>query len=471
MVDSIDRVGKEKVNNKGLLMKIIKYKNCKNIEVLFSKSGNVVKGSYVQFTRGNLQDLSNRVGKTMINNQGLSMTISKYRKYSDIEVLFFESSNVVKGNYGQFKRRTLQDPEEMLSRIGKEGFNNSGQKMKIIKYTNADDIEVQFEESSEIVKAEYSQFKKGWLKDPSIMRNRLGKEKTNNAEQKMKIIKYTNSQSIEVLFLESGNTVRTTYGEFKKGSIADNINRIGLTSESNNCGKMEIIGYINAINIEVKFLNTGNTAKTSYSHFKKGVVNDLLAKTVYHTGFIGIGKYIPTINNKATKAYQIWYHMLVRCYGPHTRDKNPSYIDARICKEWHNYQNFAKWYEKNFYQIPNECMCLDKDLTKKGNKIYAPEFCNFVPNEINVLLTKRDSLRGDCPIGVCFHKASQKYTANLSVDGARRHLGSFLSKLNAFYCYKTEKEKHIKVIANRYKEWLPVEVYNYLMNYVVEITD
>jgi hypothetical protein len=47
-------------------------------------------------------------------------------------------------------------------------------------------------------------------------------------------------------------------------------------------------------------------------------------------------------------------------------------------------------------------MALDKDILYKGNKIYSPDTCVFVPQEINALFVKNDANRGDLPIGVFY---------------------------------------------------------------------
>ena len=31
----------------------------------------------------------------------------------------------------------------------------------------------------------------------------------------------------------------------------------------------------------------------------------------------------------------------------------------------------GKWISENYYEVPGEKMCLDKDILKKGNKIYT----------------------------------------------------------------------------------------------------
>ena len=52
-------------------------------------------------------------------------------------------------------------------------------------------------------------------------------------------------------------------------------------------------------------------------------------------------------------------------------------------------------------------MAIDKDILYKGNKIYCPEKCIFVPFSINSLFTKRQNRRGDYPIGVCKNNEGQ----------------------------------------------------------------
>lgn len=50
-------------------------------------------------------------------------------------------------------------------------------------------------------------------------------------------------------------------------------------------------------------------------------------------------------------------------------------------------------------------------------------------------------------------------------------MGTFRNEEDAFNAYKLEKEKHIKQLADYYKDTLETNVYNALYNYKVEITD
>lgn len=232
---------------------------------------------------------------------------------------------------------------------------------------------------------------------------------------------------------------------------------------------MIITNYRSSRDIDVYFPDSGHTTiNRGYSEFKKGVLKDLYAPTFLGIGYLGEGKYKSGDNRKR---HLTWCHILERCYNPKTQQKHPSYIGCTVTEEWHNFQNFAKWFDDNYYEIPNEIMCLDKDILIKGNKIYSPDTCVFVPNDINVLFTKTNRKRGDYPIGVSYHKKLNKYQANCNKDGELIYLGVHNTPLEAFSVYKKYKENLIKIVADKYKNYIPFKLYEALYDYKVEIDD
>ena len=76
--------------------------------------------------------------------------------------------------------------------------------------------------------------------------------------------------------------------------------------------------------------------------------------------------------------------MIQRCYKEYNTTKK-TYKDVFVCNEWLCYENFEKWFEDNYYVVNNEIMNLDKDILIKGNRIYSPETCCFVPRRLNIL--------------------------------------------------------------------------------------
>ena len=188
---------------------------------------------------------------------------------------------------------------------------------------------------------------------------------------------------------------------------------------------------------------------------------------------IGIVTCTTKIDGKFIKSYVKWYDMIHRCYSENSRYKNKSYKGCSVCKEWMYYSNFKKWYDENYYEVGREQMQLDKDILHKGNKIYSPDNCIFVPKNINILFTKRDSERGKYPIGVyCNGRKDKVCMARCSNgDGKSVFLGRYNTPEEAFYKYKEFKDKLIKEIADSYKYKIPKILYETLYSYEVKITD
>ena len=53
----------------------------------------------------------------------------------------------------------------MKNRVGEENINNQGEKMTIIAYRGAKDIDVQFEDGIIVYNRDYTNFKKGKIKN------------------------------------------------------------------------------------------------------------------------------------------------------------------------------------------------------------------------------------------------------------------------------------------------------------------
>lgn len=249
--------------------------------------------------------------------------------------------------------------------------------------------------------------------------------------------------------------------------------RLGEIGYNKNNTLMKIIKYNRSNDIIVEFQDEYKAKiHTEYRNFQKGNVRNPYDKTACGIGYLGEGKYKGKKNGKDTKEYICWRHMIERCYDPYEINKRPTYADVFVCEEWHNFQNFAKWYNENYYEVKNEQMCIDKDILVKGNKIYSPENCIFVPNRINVLFIKRQRDRGNCLIGVRWHKRDKMFDVSCCDKNCRQqYLGRFKNEYEGFLVYKQFKEKVIKQVADEYKDLIPQKLYNALYRYEVEIND
>ena len=212
-----------------------------------------------------------------------------------------------------------------------------------------------------------------------------------------------------------------------------------------------------------------------YSNFKKGNIKCPYEPRLYGKGYLGEGKYKVKENGKNTDEYKIWYDMIKRCYNPKVHERETTYKDCEVEDYLLNFQHMAEWIENNYYEVPGEKMCLDKDILYKGNKIYSRDTCIFVPQRINTLFVKRDNDRGKDPIGVD-QLPSGNYRVNCSNRyGKQVYLGTYSTKEEAFKVYKEYKEKVIKEVIDSYKGKIPEPFYSKLKtamyNYKVEIDD
>ena len=212
-----------------------------------------------------------------------------------------------------------------------------------------------------------------------------------------------------------------------------------------------------------------------YQKFKDGEVKCPYERRYYGKGYLGEGKYKVRENSKINPWFKIWHHMLERCYDPKYQEKYPTYKGCTVEDYLLNFQNMSEWLDKNYYKVPGEKMCFDKDILFKGNKIYSRKNCIFVPERINLLFIKHDNTRGDCPIGVS-PTSSGKYRAYCNDGyGKMDYLGTYSTKEEAFQAYKKYKEKIIKETIDSYKGKIPEPFYSRLKtamyNYKVEIDD
>lgn len=250
----------------------------------------------------------------------------------------------------------------------------------------------------------------------------------------------------------------------KSYSKTQALERLGETRLNSHGSKMWIIGYTDSQNIVVQFEDGHIAPKATYQQFCNGNIKSPNDRSVYGHGYIGVGKYKPNIDSKI---YSIWNSLLQRCYSVAIKNKYKTYQEASICSEWLSFQNYAEWYMENYYDI-GETLQIDKDILYPGNKLYSPETCVLVPKEINVLFTKRDSKRGDYPIGVTISN-NGKYVSRCQIGtGKKECLGSFDDPINAFKAYKSFKEQRIKEMADKYKGIIPDKLYAAMYRYEVK---
>lgn len=239
---------------------------------------------------------------------------------------------------------------------------------------------------------------------------------------------------------------------------------VGKKYKSNLYGDFKVVEKIGKDRFLIEFPN-GYRKSAKSDHIRHGRIKNPYHPNVSGVGFIGVGDYTARTMNK--KPYRTWSKMLDRCYnGSYRSYERYGGRGITVCKEWHNYQNFAEWY---FINYVDGCE-LDKDLKNPGSMQYNPENCVFVPHEINSLLVSNNAVRGEYPVGTHYHKAAKKFRAQCHCGGGQVVIGDFDSPERAFMEYASFKENRIKTLSQKYfdKGLICKDVYETLQSWSVE---
>lgn len=144
--------------------------------------------------------------------------------------------------------------------------------------------------------------------------------------------------------------------------------------------------------------------------------------------------------------YSSWYRMFDRCYGATCKARSPSYWDCSVHESWHRFSVFREWMLCQDWEGKQ----LDKDLLKKGNRVYSAETCLFVSPQVNQFLTERGADRGPYPIGVTLAvsrgnkfeaKCHNPFTVKQEV------VGRFTCPIQAHEAWQNRKHEHAVAMA------------------------
>lgn len=232
---------------------------------------------------------------------------------------------------------------------------------------------------------------------------------------------------------------------------------IGYIFVTNEGYSVIVVSIKNNLNITVKF----NDRYCHVTIVTLGNLNNGKVKNPYHpsvckTGFMGVGTYRAKVSGKPTLEYIVWSGMLYRCYGDLTAKKYPTYADVKVCEEWYNFQNFAHWYcNTGYYNMSYE---LDKDLLFPGNRVYSPNTCCMVPQEINNVVSGNNPRKTNLPTGV------YQNGNGFQVKIANQHVGFFGTQDIAAQHYVETKQLATLELANKWKDYISNAVYLALIN-------
>lgn len=305
------------------------------------------------------------------------------------------------------------------------------------------------------------------MKHVNMKEKRLGQQTITNEGRLITIVEYNSSGDITIEF-EDGVRKKGIYGQFKKGSFKYPVDRLGEEKYNIHNEKMKIVEYIDSQHITVQF-EDGTKVKTQYANFIRGVTGNPNSRTI-----LGVGHMDMDIYCRYTKIYYTWYNMLYRGYSNNWKERCPTYEPTTCCEEWLYFSNFYEWaHHQNNYTLweKEDRSGLDKDIKIKHNTIYAPDRCYLVPARINSLFIKADKIRNGLPIGV--YKQNGRYRVSCGIGDKSVYLGVVDDPVEGFNIYKNYKENIIKQEAQKYysEGRITKECYEAMNNYIVEIDD
>lgn len=144
--------------------------------------------------------------------------------------------------------------------------------------------------------------------------------------------------------------------------------------------------------------------------------------------------------------YKRWVDMLKRCYNSYDLTKNPTYMGCSVCYDWLTFSNFRKWMSSQDWEGKQ----LDKDILVRGNKVYSPETCVFLPSEVNSFIVETRQSVENWPTGVDFKQSVGKFRARCKeVAGKSKHLGYYDTPEEAHEAWKKEKIIQAKLLASK----------------------
>lgn len=233
-------------------------------------------------------------------------------------------------------------------------------------------------------------------------------------------------------------------------------------------GELVILNVIDALNVCVRFLDTGWETTTEAGDIRKGSVKDRFKPIVYGLGFRGDNR-VDYKGLDERKVYYAWHDMLRRCNSPND-SQYFIYKDCSVDPAWFNYSEFARWYVSQVgHYEPNVINWqLDKDWRVPGNRVYSPEACYIVPLQINCLTTGLGPRRNGLPHGLQLNQEGSYSITPRSQGAKKRIVFRYQTVREAQEAYWRLKIQNIRYAGNLYKRYIPEELFDLLVNFTHE---
>ena len=235
------------------------------------------------------------------------------------------------------------------------------------------------------------------------------------------------------------------------------LDRVGETNISTEGYPLEIIGHNGDSDITVLIDNKYVREGVSYCVFKSGGIKNYFHRSVHGLGYVGETPFeylTPSRLKMLRKADGVWRSMIERLVN----DKD--YVDCAACLAWECRAEFLPFHFEWYYTLPGEKVVLDKDIRIKGNKLYSPNTCLYVPERINKLIRRRSFKASELARGV-WNTRNGKYIASIEWNG-NTSLGVYNTEAEAFQVFQKAFSEKLKAVVDTYAGKIPEKTYSIL---------
>lgn len=279
--------------------------------------------------------------------------------------------------------------------VGNIYTNSRGLKFIVEEYLGKSTYRVKFIESGYITETTSSNINRGNIRDyithPKLID--VGYKFTNNQGLEFEILEYIGNDFFNIQFTESGYKRKAQGSTILKGEVRDMIGtpltlQVGYKFTNTSGYEYEVIERTGPSTHKIRFLESGYEINADNRNIVHGSIKDRLQPSVYGVGCLG---YINNINDYIIE-YKMWAHILERCYNKKcNRYKMYGGSGVIICERWKRFDLFLQDLPfipgYNIILIKQGLLQLDKDFKQFGiekeYKVYSPETCVFLPENIN----------------------------------------------------------------------------------------
>lgn len=236
------------------------------------------------------REISIKVGEVYPTCSHGDVLVLNVKSYKEILIKFLNTENLQTVSGGSISTGMITDRklfnDTKLLYVGKICGTKSYGDVEIIS-VNAPQCTVRFLNTGNEQVVESGNLRKGLIKDKAYVDEnceyKVGSVHPTKSYGNVEVIEVVNAHNVIVKFLNTGNTYKVSSGNLKKGNVSDSKHfedtykyKVGDVLKSNNYGNFKILEFINGAKhkVLVQFEDTSSIVTTTISQIDHGAVKD-----------------------------------------------------------------------------------------------------------------------------------------------------------------------------------------------------